>query len=91
MIQNKISASVLPKIFKEQPDKVKKMWEEQEKMKKLGSKYKMGEDVEMEDEAKDKKTSKKKHRDLFDSNKNAFYDFFTHEEAFKSYDRFFPL
>ena len=41
------------------------MWDEEERRKKLGSKFKMGEDVEMEDE-QEKKKSKKKHRDLFD-------------------------
>ena len=73
LIQNKNSASVLPHVFKEQPEKIQKMWDEEERRKKLGSKFKMGEDVEMEDE-QEKKKSKKKHRDLFDQNKNVFYD-----------------
>lgn len=79
-------ASVLPLVFKEDPERIKKQWEEEEKkqkelykIQKRGSKVKLGEDAEMKDDDEDvidtSVKKKKKHRDLFNKNKQG-YDYY---------------
>lgn len=71
-------ASVLPLTFKEDSERIAKMWAEEEKLKKLsnskkGNRLNGNLDTEMEDETV-KKSKKKNHRNLF-NNTNGYADY----------------